>query len=121
LLVPAPLIGLSQFIGQLATIGHYSFSRCGELLNVLIGLFVSASVVLAVFGFLPSVDILLHLAAELVKSVTRRIVDRRVLHLIRMWMEWGGTRTVLVSARHSRARQPSAIPMNIQMIETSLR
>jgi hypothetical protein len=36
LLVPAPLIGLGQFIGQLATIGHYSFSRCGELLNVLL-------------------------------------------------------------------------------------
>src|SRR6202047_5059429 len=35
LLVPAPRIGLGQFIGQLATIGHYSFSRCGELLNVL--------------------------------------------------------------------------------------
>jgi hypothetical protein len=39
LLVPAPLIGLGQFIGQLATIGHYSFSRCGELLNVLLGHF----------------------------------------------------------------------------------
>ena len=25
--------------------------------------------------------------AELVKSVTRRIVDRRVLHLIKMWLE----------------------------------
>src|ERR1700730_13810797 len=31
LLVPAPLTGLGQFIGQLATIGHYSFSRCGAL------------------------------------------------------------------------------------------
>jgi RNA-directed DNA polymerase len=25
--------------------------------------------------------------AELLKSVTRRIVDRRVLHLIKMWLE----------------------------------
>src|ERR1700730_4560439 len=28
-----------------------------------------------------------HPHAELVKSVTRRIVDRRVLHLIKMWLE----------------------------------
>ena len=30
---------LGQFIGQLATVGHYSLSRCGELLNVLLGHF----------------------------------------------------------------------------------
>ena len=33
----------------------------------------------ASFGSIPH--------AELVKSVTRRIVDRRVLHLIKMWLE----------------------------------
>ena len=26
--------------------------------------------------------------ADLLKSVARRIVDRRVLHLIRMWLDW---------------------------------
>jgi RNA-directed DNA polymerase len=35
--------------------------------------------VVASFGSIPH--------AELVKSVARRIVDRRVLHLIKMWLE----------------------------------
>ena len=39
LVTSASLTVLSAFIGQLATIGHYSFSRCGELLNVLLGHF----------------------------------------------------------------------------------
>jgi RNA-directed DNA polymerase len=32
------------------------------------------------FGSIPHADLL--------KSVARRIVDRRVLHLIKMWLEW---------------------------------
>jgi hypothetical protein len=37
--VPAPFIRSGHFSGQPATIGHYSLSRCGELLNVLLGHF----------------------------------------------------------------------------------
>src|ERR1700756_4842560 len=37
------------------------------------------------FGSIPHADLL--------KSVARRVVDRRVLHLIKMWLEWPGEKT----------------------------
>ena len=50
---------------------------------------------------------------ELMKSVARRVVDRRVLHLIKMWLErsppeYEGISRRSCSARHFRpiARQP---------------
>jgi RNA-directed DNA polymerase len=52
--------------------------------------------------------------AELLKSVARRIVDRRVLHLIKMWLESPveetddrGRKTRTTAARDSRRGIPS--------------
>src|SRR3979411_700634 len=57
--------------------------------------------------------------AELVKSVTRRIVDRRVLHLIRMWLECPveetddrGRKTRTTEARDNRRGIPQASPIS---------
>jgi len=41
---------------------------------------------------------------ELVKSVTRRIVDRRVLHLIKMWLECRWKKPMIEEGRHARPR-----------------
>jgi RNA-directed DNA polymerase len=57
--------------------------------------------------------------AELVKSVTRRIVDRRVLHLIRMWLECPveetddrGRKTRTTEARDNRRGIPQGSPIS---------
>ena len=56
--------------------------------------------------------------AELVKSVTRRIVDRRVLHLIKMWLECPveetddrGRKTRTTEARDNRRGIPQGSPI----------
>ena len=56
--------------------------------------------------------------AELLKSVTRRIVDRRVLHLIKMWLECSveetddrGRKTRTTEARDKRRGIPQGSPM----------
>jgi hypothetical protein len=56
--------------------------------------------------------------AELLKSVARRIVDRRVLHLIKMWLEWPveetddrGRKTRTTEARDNRRGIPQGSPM----------
>src|ERR1700704_2931439 len=52
--------------------------------------------------------------AELVKSVTRRIVDRRVLHLIRMWLECP------VEETHDRGSgQPARHPARLTHLTTA--
>src|SRR5271165_4038518 len=55
--------------------------------------------------------------AELLKSVSRRIVDRRVLHLIKMWLDCPveetddrGRRTCTTEARNKRRGIPQAHP-----------
>ena len=57
--------------------------------------------------------------AELLKSVTRRIVDRRVLHLIKMWLECPvdetdkrGRRTRTTEARDKRLGIPQGSPIS---------
>ena len=57
--------------------------------------------------------------AELMKSVTRRIVDRRVLHLIKMWLECRvaetdkrGQRTRTTEARDNRRGIPQGSPIS---------
>ena len=57
--------------------------------------------------------------AELVKSVTRRIVDRRVLHLIKMWLECPveetddrGRKTRTTAARDNRRGIPQGSPIS---------
>ena len=57
--------------------------------------------------------------AELLKSVTRRIVDRRVLHLIKMWLECPveetdqrGRTTRTTQARDSRRGIPQGSPLS---------
>src|SRR4030088_1424001 len=56
--------------------------------------------------------------AELLKSVTRRIVDRRVLHLIKMWLECPVEetdqrgRTTPTEARDSRRGIPQGSPLS---------
>ena len=57
--------------------------------------------------------------AELVKSVTRRIVDRRVLHLIKMWLECPveetddrGRKTRTTEARDNRRGIPEGSPIS---------
>src|SRR4030088_811135 len=57
--------------------------------------------------------------AELEKSVTRRIVDRRVLHLIRMWLECPveetddrGRKTRTTEARDNRRGIPQGSPIS---------
>jgi len=57
--------------------------------------------------------------AELVKSVTRRIIDRRVLHLIRMWLECPveetddrGRKTRTTEARDNRRGIPQGSPIS---------
>ena len=57
--------------------------------------------------------------AELVKSVTRRIVDRRVLHLIKMWLECPveetddrGRKTRTTEARDNRRGIPQGSPIS---------
>jgi len=61
--------------------------------------------VTASFGSIPH--------AELLKSVTRRIVDRRVLHLIKMWLDCPveetddrGRKTRTTEARNNRRGIP---------------
>ena len=56
--------------------------------------------------------------AELLKSVTRRIVDRRVLHLIKMWLDCPveetddrGRKTRTTEARDNRRGIPQGSPM----------
>src|SRR5215204_1358890 len=57
--------------------------------------------------------------AELLKSVTRRIVDRRVLHLIKMWLECPveetddrGRKTRTTEARDNRRGIPQGSPIS---------
>ena len=57
--------------------------------------------------------------AELLKSVTRRIVDRRVLHLIKMWLDCPveetddrGRKTRTTEARDNRRRHPQGSPIS---------
>src|SRR3974390_3332522 len=57
--------------------------------------------------------------AELLKSVARRIVDRRVLHLIRMWLEGPGgenahpgRKTTKTGARDKRRGIPQGSPIS---------
>jgi group II intron reverse transcriptase/maturase len=57
--------------------------------------------------------------AELLKSVARRIVDRRVLHLIKMWMECPveetddrGRKTRTTEARNNRCGIPQGSPLS---------
>src|SRR6202047_1413138 len=57
--------------------------------------------------------------AELVKSVTRRIVDRRVLHLIKMWLDCPveetddrGRKTRTTEARDKRCGIPQGSPLS---------
>src|SRR5450631_1127595 len=57
--------------------------------------------------------------AELLKSVTRRIVDRRVLHLIKMWLECPveetdnrGRKTRTTEARDQRRGIPQGSPLS---------
>jgi len=57
--------------------------------------------------------------AELMKSVTRRIVDRRVLHLIKMWLECPveetddrGRKTRTTEARDNRRGIPQGSPIS---------
>jgi len=57
--------------------------------------------------------------AELIKSVARRIVDRRVLHLIKMWLECPveetddrGRKTRTTEARDSRRGIPQGSPIS---------
>ena len=63
------------------------------------------------FGSLPHADLL--------KSVARRIVDRRVLHLIKMWLECPveetdqrGRTTRTTEARDSRRGIPQGSPLS---------
>ena len=63
------------------------------------------------FGSLPHADLL--------KSVTRRIVDRRVLHLIKMWLECAveekdgrGRKTRTTEARDTRRGIPQGSPIS---------
>ncbi len=57
--------------------------------------------------------------ADLLKSVARRIVDRRVLHLIRMWLECPveetddhGRKTRTTGARDKRRGIPQGSPLS---------
>ena len=57
--------------------------------------------------------------AELLKSVARRIVDRRVLHLIKMWLECPveetddrGRKTRTTEARDNRRGIPQGSPIS---------
>jgi RNA-directed DNA polymerase len=57
--------------------------------------------------------------AELLKSVARRIVDRRVLHLIRMWLDCSveetddrGRKTRMTEARDTRRGIPQGSPIS---------
>jgi RNA-directed DNA polymerase len=43
--------------------------------------------------------------AELLKSVSRRIIDRRVLHLIRMWLDCPWEKPTIEDGRHARPRR----------------
>ena len=60
-----------------------------------------------------------HLHAELLKSVARRIVDRRVLHLIKMWLESPveetddrGRKTRTTTAQDNRRGIPQGSPIS---------
>jgi RNA-directed DNA polymerase len=66
--------------------------------------------VVASFGSIPH--------AELVKSLARRIVDRRVLHLIKMWLECPveetddrGRKTRTTAAKDTRRGIPQGSPL----------
>jgi len=57
--------------------------------------------------------------AELLESVARRIVDRRVLHLIKMWLEWPveetddrGRKTRTTEARDNQRDIPQGSPIS---------
>ena len=65
----------------------------------------------ASFGSIPH--------SELLKSVARRIVDRRVLHLIKMWLECAveetddrGRKTRTTEARDNRRGIPQGSPIS---------
>jgi RNA-directed DNA polymerase len=60
-----------------------------------------------------------HSPAELAKSLTRRIVDRRVLHLIKMWLECPveetdkrGRKTRTTEAKDNRRGIPQGSPIS---------
>jgi group II intron reverse transcriptase/maturase len=66
--------------------------------------------------------------AELVKSVTRRIVDRRVLHLIKMWLECPveetddrGRKTRTTEARDNRRGIPQGSPISPLLANLDMR
>ena len=72
------------------------------------------------FGSIPD--------AELVKSVTRRIVDRRVLHLIKMWLECPveetddrGRKTRTTEARDNRRGIPQGSPISPLLANLDMR
>ena len=74
----------------------------------------------ASFGSIPH--------AELVRSVTRRIVDRRVLHLIKMWLECPveetddrGRKTRTTEARDNRRGIPQGSPISPLLANLSMR
>ncbi len=66
--------------------------------------------------------------AELLKSVARRIVDRRVLHLIKMWMECPveatddrGRKTRTTEARDKRRGIPQGSPLSPLLANLTMR
>ena len=52
------------------------------------------------FGSIPHSDLL--------KSVARRIVDRRVLHLIKMWLDCPVEKPTTEAGRHARPRRATS-------------
>ena len=72
------------------------------------------------FGSLPHADLL--------KSVARRIVDRRVLHLIKMWLEnpveetdQRGRKTRTTEARDHRRGIPQGSPLSPRLANIYMR
>ena len=52
------------------------------------------------FGSIPHADLL--------KSVARRVVDRRVLHLIKMWLDCPSKKPTTEAGRHARPRRATS-------------
>jgi len=46
--------------------------------------------------------------ADLLKSVARRVVDRRVLHLIKMWLDCPSKKPTTEAGRHARPRRATS-------------